>query len=196
MTLGRERGSPTCIRAWRPPIPPWCSSPMHPAPPTDSTSCSAGCPTARPKHSMPELRTLVKHVVDLAADFRLSDPAVYAQWYGEEHQAPDLLADFVYGLPELHRDSIARRKPRGRARLLSHCGHLGARAVAPRRHRRDAGHHRRRRQRGLRRRAGTSTRSAGRTRTSSRTDCSTTVTRRRSNRASMRRCSSRRISRR
>jgi N-acetyl-gamma-glutamyl-phosphate reductase len=65
-----------------------------------------GLPHGASQALMPELRTLVKHVVDLAADFRLSDPAVYAQWYGEEHQAPDLLADFVYGLPELHRDSI------------------------------------------------------------------------------------------
>jgi N-acetyl-gamma-glutamyl-phosphate reductase len=56
---------------------------------------------------VPDLRTRVKHVVDLAADFRLSDATTYAQWYGEEHHAPDLLADFVYGLPELHRESIA-----------------------------------------------------------------------------------------
>lgn len=40
-------------------------------------------------------------VVDLAADFRLRDPAVYEHWYGEEHTAPELVARFVYGLPEL-----------------------------------------------------------------------------------------------
>jgi N-acetyl-gamma-glutamyl-phosphate reductase len=45
--------------------------------------------------------------VDLGADFRLSDPADYARWYGEAHRAPDLLARFAYGIPELHRDSIA-----------------------------------------------------------------------------------------
>src|SRR6185503_20759677 len=39
-----------------------------------------------------------------AADFRLPDPALYPQWYGEAHSAPELLADFVYGLPELDRD--------------------------------------------------------------------------------------------
>ena len=46
-------------------------------------------------------------VVDLAADFRLRDPAVYEQWYGETHQAPDHLDAFAYGLPELYRDSFA-----------------------------------------------------------------------------------------
>ena len=53
---------------------------------------------------VPELRGKVGHVVDLAADFRLPDPALYPQWYGEAHSAPELLADFVYGLPELDRD--------------------------------------------------------------------------------------------
>ena len=45
-------------------------------------------------------------IVDLAADFRLRDPALYEQWYGEIHRAPDLLAGFAYGLPELYRDAI------------------------------------------------------------------------------------------
>ena len=44
--------------------------------------------------------------VDLGADFRLNDAATFTQWYGEEHQAPNLLGHFVYGLPELHRDAI------------------------------------------------------------------------------------------
>jgi N-acetyl-gamma-glutamyl-phosphate reductase len=55
---------------------------------------------------VPELRTRVKHIVDLAADFRLHDPNTYAQWYGDAHVAPELLDDFVYGLPELHRDAL------------------------------------------------------------------------------------------
>jgi len=46
-------------------------------------------------------------VVDLGADFRLSSPADYETWYGEPHTAPDLLADAVYGLPELFRAEIA-----------------------------------------------------------------------------------------
>lgn len=48
--------------------------------------------------------------VDLGADFRLGDAATFARWYGEAHQAPELLGSFVYGLPELHRDAIRRAK--------------------------------------------------------------------------------------
>jgi N-acetyl-gamma-glutamyl-phosphate reductase len=44
-------------------------------------------------------------VVDLSADFRLRDPAVYTEWY-REHPAPELLASAVYGLPELYREAI------------------------------------------------------------------------------------------
>ena len=40
-------------------------------------------------------------LVDLAADFRLTDPAAYDLWYGSEHEAPGLLGRFAYGLPEL-----------------------------------------------------------------------------------------------
>jgi N-acetyl-gamma-glutamyl-phosphate reductase len=45
-------------------------------------------------------------VVDLSADFRLHDRAVYERWYGE-HGAPELLGDSVYGLTELHREQVA-----------------------------------------------------------------------------------------
>ena len=45
-------------------------------------------------------------LVDLGADFRLSDPADYLRWYGEPHAAPELLGHFVYGIPELHREAI------------------------------------------------------------------------------------------
>ena len=44
-------------------------------------------------------------VVDLSADLRLDDPAVYAQWYGVAHPAPDLLP-VPYGLPELGRERL------------------------------------------------------------------------------------------
>jgi len=49
---------------------------------------------------------LAKQVIDLSADFRLSDPEVYRRYYGVPHQAAELLGDFVYGLPELHRDRL------------------------------------------------------------------------------------------
>ncbi len=49
-------------------------------------------------------------VVDISADFRLHDAAVYSEWYGGEHPAPELLPDAVYGLPELHREAIRSAK--------------------------------------------------------------------------------------
>lgn len=45
-------------------------------------------------------------VVDLSADFRLRDPAAYAKWYGQPHEATDLQAEAVYGLTEFYRDEI------------------------------------------------------------------------------------------
>jgi N-acetyl-gamma-glutamyl-phosphate reductase len=51
---------------------------------------------------------LGKNVVDLSADYRLSDPAVYATWYETTHQYPELLKQAVYGLPELHREKIKK----------------------------------------------------------------------------------------
>ncbi len=47
-------------------------------------------------------------VIDLSADFRLKDAAVYAEFYRGAHPAPELLARSVYGLPELYRDAIAK----------------------------------------------------------------------------------------
>jgi len=55
---------------------------------------------------VPELRSRVGHLVDLAADFRLTDPNLYPQWYGEAHSAPELLNDAVYGLPEFFRSQL------------------------------------------------------------------------------------------
>jgi len=45
-------------------------------------------------------------VIDLAADFRLRDAAEWQRWYGEAHACPELLAEAVYGLPELNREAI------------------------------------------------------------------------------------------
>jgi N-acetyl-gamma-glutamyl-phosphate reductase len=46
------------------------------------------------------------HVVDLSADFRIKDAAVYKEFYGKDHSAPELLEKAVYGLPEIYRDKI------------------------------------------------------------------------------------------
>ena len=53
-----------------------------------------------------ELLPLGKKVIDLSADYRLSDPAEYAKWYGLPHIDTANLKDAVYGLPELYRDEI------------------------------------------------------------------------------------------
>lgn len=45
-------------------------------------------------------------VIDLAADFRLTDASLYPQWYGDDHTAPQLLERFAYGLPELFREDL------------------------------------------------------------------------------------------
>ncbi len=59
----------------------------------------------------PELK-----VVDLSADFRLSDPLAYENWYGHAHQAVELQKEAVYGLVEIYRDEIKK------ARLVANPG--------------------------------------------------------------------------
>ena len=54
----------------------------------------------------PELLARGIRVIDLAADFRLADPELWANWYGEPHACPQLLPEAVYGLPEVHREAI------------------------------------------------------------------------------------------
>jgi N-acetyl-gamma-glutamyl-phosphate/LysW-gamma-L-alpha-aminoadipyl-6-phosphate reductase len=49
---------------------------------------------------------LAPKIIDLSADFRLKDPALYRRFYHEEHACPEWLPRFVYGLPELHREQI------------------------------------------------------------------------------------------
>jgi len=45
-------------------------------------------------------------VIDLSADFRIKDDKEWSKWYGMEHACPDLIAEAVYGLPEVNRDAI------------------------------------------------------------------------------------------
>jgi N-acetyl-gamma-glutamyl-phosphate reductase len=57
-----------------------------------------------------------KKIVDLSADFRLRDAAVFREFYGDEHTAPELLTEAVLGIPEIHREEISR------ARLVASAG--------------------------------------------------------------------------
>ena len=70
--------------------------------------CAFGClPHGISMHTLPRLLERGIRVVDLSADYRLRDPNVYAQWYGESHLDLVNLAQAVYGLPELYADEIA-----------------------------------------------------------------------------------------
>lgn len=55
---------------------------------------------------VPELMQLDTRVIDLSADFRIRDAELWSKWYGEPHACPQLLADAVYGLPEVNRKQI------------------------------------------------------------------------------------------
>ena len=67
--------------------------------------CFAALPHATTQEVVAKLPPDLK-IVDLSADFRLRDPAVYAQWYGQPHTQPALQAEAVYGLTEFYRDAI------------------------------------------------------------------------------------------
>ncbi|MGI6045991.1 MAG: N-acetyl-gamma-glutamyl-phosphate reductase [Eggerthellaceae bacterium] len=64
-------------------------------------------------------------VVDLSADFRLEDTAVYEEWYGVKHTAPDLLRERAFGLPELFHeglDALAEKRKTGAGVLVGCAG--------------------------------------------------------------------------
>jgi N-acetyl-gamma-glutamyl-phosphate/LysW-gamma-L-alpha-aminoadipyl-6-phosphate reductase len=54
----------------------------------------------------PEILASGAKVVDMSGDFRLRDVAAYERYYGAKHPHPELLSQFVYGLPELNREAI------------------------------------------------------------------------------------------
>lgn len=63
-------------------------------------------PHGQTSREIDQLLPLAKTIIDLSADFRLRDPAQYPVWYGWDHPREELLNDFVYALPELHREEI------------------------------------------------------------------------------------------
>ena len=81
------------------------------------TKSLAGCDvvfSATPNGvAMTHARELLKagvKLIDLAADFRLKDPATWEKWYGMPHACPELLAEAVYGLPEVNREKIKKTR--------------------------------------------------------------------------------------
>ncbi|MHB8473072.1 MAG: N-acetyl-gamma-glutamyl-phosphate reductase [Gammaproteobacteria bacterium] len=73
-------------------------------------------PNGTAMNRVPELLAAGVRVIDLAADFRLKDPAQWQQWYGLAHACPDLLDKAVYGLPEVNRAALRE------ARLVANPG--------------------------------------------------------------------------
>lgn len=65
-------------------------------------------------------------VIDLSGDYRYDDAKVYEAWYGEPHSSPELLAESVYGLCELHRDKIKKARLIGNPGCYTTCSILGA----------------------------------------------------------------------
>jgi len=63
-------------------------------------------PHGQAQRRIEQLARLAPRIIDLSADFRLSDPQAYAATYGEPHAAPEWLNRFAYGLPEANRDAI------------------------------------------------------------------------------------------
>ncbi len=64
-------------------------------------------PHAVAMNSVPDLLAKGVRVVDLSADFRIKDIALWEQWYKTKHACPELVAEAVYGLPEVNREAIA-----------------------------------------------------------------------------------------
>ena len=78
-------------------------------------------PHGQAQHHIDKYTSLAPKIIDLSADFRLRDAALYEHWYGEKHSAPEWLNRFVYGLPELHRTELA---------TASHVSGVGCNATA------------------------------------------------------------------
>jgi N-acetyl-gamma-glutamyl-phosphate reductase len=69
--------------------------------------CTFGClPHGASMKALPALLERGVRVIDLSADYRLRDPNVYAQWYGESHEDLAHLAQAVYGLPEIYGEEV------------------------------------------------------------------------------------------
>jgi LysW-gamma-L-alpha-aminoadipyl-6-phosphate/LysW-L-glutamyl-5-phosphate reductase len=73
--------------------------------------------------NMPSYLEQAQRVIDLSGDYRLRNPQDYIDWYNTEHPHPELLAQAVYGIPELHREEIKT------ARLVTGAGCLATATI-------------------------------------------------------------------
>ena len=67
-------------------------------------------PHGQSQKQIDKLSDIGQYIIDLSADFRLRDPEFYENWYGKAHEAPNWLSKFVYGLPEVHRETLKNAK--------------------------------------------------------------------------------------
>ncbi len=65
-----------------------------------------GLPHGHVMGRLAEFEALAPMLIDLSADFRMNNEADYQKWYGHAHSCGERLADFVYGIPELHREHM------------------------------------------------------------------------------------------
>lgn len=83
-------------------------------------------PHGASKEVIPSLIDKGVKVIDLSGDFRYDDVKVYEKWYNQKHSSPELLAESVYGLPELYRDKIKGARLIGNPGCYTTCSILGA----------------------------------------------------------------------
>jgi LysW-gamma-L-alpha-aminoadipyl-6-phosphate/LysW-L-glutamyl-5-phosphate reductase len=95
---------------------------------TELESCDllfVGLPHGRSMEMMPKLRELAPRIIDLSGDFRLSTAEDYKEWYDHEHTHPEWLKQYVYGIPELHREEMKKAKYISSAGCNATCTILG-----------------------------------------------------------------------
>ncbi len=103
-----------------------CLEKLSPAEVSARADCVFCClPHGASSSIIPHLLDDGTRVVDFSADYRLNDPKVFADWYGQEHGDPDRLGKVVYGLPELFREGIVS------APLVANPGCFPTSAVLP-----------------------------------------------------------------
>ncbi len=69
-----------------------------------------GLPHGQAMQRIEQFEALAPQLIDMSADFRLNDSDAYERWYGKPHLCAERLADYVYGIPELHRRQMSNAK--------------------------------------------------------------------------------------
>jgi LysW-gamma-L-alpha-aminoadipyl-6-phosphate/LysW-L-glutamyl-5-phosphate reductase len=65
-------------------------------------------PNGKSMEMMPEFMNIASNIIDLGADFRLQNAAIFEHWYEQSHQNPEIIHNFIYGLSELNREKIGK----------------------------------------------------------------------------------------